>query len=138
VTSDYDSISIISISFPKKQNKDIVHSINKNPWFKWRECINKKKSITSKHLHSTRHRDITKGFCAPNIINQSNMNLDRREEALLKLGPKYVPNNPHLAHIRMKEEIELVVKKTNKIFIEHGWVLPKQRIQIFTDSLERS
>ncbi len=63
--------------------------------------------------------------------------MDRREEALLKLDPKYVPNNPHLAHIRMKDEIELVVKKTNKIFIEHGWVLPKQRVQIFTDSLEK-
>jgi len=65
------------------------------------------------------------------------MNLNRREKALLKLGPKYIPNNPHLAHIRMVDEIELVVKKINKIFIEHGWVLPKQRLQIFIDSLEK-
>ena len=37
----------------------------------------------------------------------------------------------------MVHEIEVVIKKINKIFVEHGWVLPKQRIQIFTDSLEK-
>jgi hypothetical protein len=57
--------------------------------------------------------------------------------ALLKLGPKYIPNNPHLAQKRMKSEIELVIKKINKFFVEHGWALPEQRIQIFTDSLEK-
>jgi len=37
----------------------------------------------------------------------------------------------------MINEIELVVKKINKIFVEHGWVLPVQRLQIFTDSLSK-
>jgi predicted unusual protein kinase regulating ubiquinone biosynthesis (AarF/ABC1/UbiB family) len=37
----------------------------------------------------------------------------------------------------MENEIELVVKKINKIFVEHGWILPKQRLQIFIDSLEK-
>ena len=37
----------------------------------------------------------------------------------------------------MNNEIEVVVKKIDKIFIEHGWVVPKQRLQIFTDSLEK-
>jgi hypothetical protein len=37
----------------------------------------------------------------------------------------------------MNNEIEVVVKKINKIFVEHGWVLPRQRLQIFTDSLEK-
>lgn len=36
----------------------------------------------------------------------------------------------------MNDEIELVVKKINKIFIEHGWILPKQRIEVFINSLE--
>ncbi|CAF5009794.1 unnamed protein product, partial [Rotaria sp. Silwood1] len=57
--------------------------------------------------------------------------------ALLKLGPPYIPNNPHLAHKRMNNEIEVVVKKINKIFSEHGWVLPKERVVIFMDSLEK-
>jgi uncharacterized protein YjhX (UPF0386 family) len=78
-----------------------------------------------------------KGFCAPGIINQSNIELNKKEKALLKLGPQYIPNNPHLAHIRMTNEIELVVKKINKIFVEHGWVLPQQRLQIFRVSLEK-
>ena len=87
---------------------------------------------------STRvNSNITKGFCAPSIINQANISLNRREKALLKLGPKYIPNNPRLAHLRMTKEIELVVKKINKNFVEHGWVLPKQRLQIFIDSLEK-
>jgi hypothetical protein len=63
--------------------------------------------------------------------------LNGKEKALLKLGPQYIPNNPHLAHIRMTNEIELVVKKINKIFVEHGWVLPQQRLQIFIVSLEK-
>ena len=37
----------------------------------------------------------------------------------------------------MENEIEVVVKKVNKVFVEHGWVAPKQRFQIFTDSLEK-
>ena len=37
----------------------------------------------------------------------------------------------------MTNEIELVVKKINTIFVEHGWVLPQQRLQIFIDSLEK-
>jgi hypothetical protein len=37
----------------------------------------------------------------------------------------------------MVNEIEVVVKKINKIFVEHGWVLPKQRLQIFIVSLEK-
>ena len=36
----------------------------------------------------------------------------------------------------MENEIEVFVKKVNKVFVEHGWVVPKQRFQIFTDSLE--
>ena len=72
---------------------------------------------------------ISEGFHAPNIINQANINLNRREKALLKLGPKYIPHNPHLAHIRIKNEIEVVVKKINKIFVEHGWVLPRTTIR---------
>ena len=65
------------------------------------------------------------------------MKLNSEEKALLKLGPRYTPNNPHLAHIRMINEIELVVKKITRVFAEHGWVLPKQRIEIFRDSLEK-
>lgn len=65
------------------------------------------------------------------------MHLNRRETAILKLGPKYIPNDPHLAHQRMENEIEVVVKKINKIFVEHGWALPKQRLEIFIDSLEK-
>ena len=49
----------------------------------------------------------------------------------------YIPNNPRLAHQRMENEIEVFVKKVNKVFVEHGWVVPKQRFQIFTDSLEK-
>jgi len=63
--------------------------------------------------------------------------LNRREEALLKLGPKYIPNNPSLAHKRMRNEIDLVKNKINKMFVEHGWVLPEQRLKLFTDSLEK-
>ena len=37
----------------------------------------------------------------------------------------------------MDNEIEVVVKKINKIFSEHGWVLPKERVEIFIDSLEK-
>ena len=37
----------------------------------------------------------------------------------------------------MTNEIELVVKKINKIFIAPGWALPQQRVQIFIDSLEK-
>jgi hypothetical protein len=37
----------------------------------------------------------------------------------------------------MENEIELVAKKINKIFVGHGWLLPKQRLKIFTDSLEK-
>ena len=65
------------------------------------------------------------------------MSLDRREKALLKLGPKYIPNNPHLAHARMENEIEVVVKKIHKTFVEHGWVVPQQQLKIFTDSVEK-
>ncbi|CAF1930512.1 unnamed protein product [Rotaria magnacalcarata] len=57
--------------------------------------------------------------------------------SLLKLGPKFIPNNRHLAQIRMNNEIELVIKKINRRFVEHGWVLPNQRLQIFKDSLEQ-
>lgn len=91
-----------------------------------------------RNTRSTRvESSITKGFRAPSIINQSNIDLEKNEKALLKLGPQYIPNNPHLAHKRMTNEIELVVKKINKTFIEHGWVLPQQRVQIFIDSLEK-
>ena len=64
--------------------------------------------------------------------------MNKSETALLKLGQKYIPNNPHLAHKRMQNEIEVVVKKINKIFVEHGWVLPQQRIELFTGSLEKT
>jgi hypothetical protein len=37
----------------------------------------------------------------------------------------------------MEDDIELVIKKINKIFVGHGWVLPKQRVQIFSDSLKK-
>lgn len=37
----------------------------------------------------------------------------------------------------MENEVEVVVKKINKLFIEHGWVIPKQKLQIFIDSLEK-
>ena len=63
--------------------------------------------------------------------------MNRREVALLKLDPKYIPNNPDLAHKRMSNEIDVVVRKINKIFVEHGWILPKQRLEVFIDSLER-
>ncbi|CAF3746048.1 unnamed protein product [Rotaria sp. Silwood1] len=71
------------------------------------------------------------------VETQESKDLNPREEALLKLGPPYIPNNPHLAHKRMDNEIEVVVKKLNKIFVEHGWVPPKERLQIFIDSLEK-
>jgi hypothetical protein len=71
------------------------------------------------------------------MINQAKINLNRSEKALLKLGPKYIPNNPRLAHIRIGNEIDVVVKKVNRVFVEHGWVLPKQRLQIFIDSLKK-
>ncbi len=70
-------------------------------------------------------------------INTLRNHHHRREKALLKLGPRYIPNNPRLAYQRMTNEIELVVKKINKIFVEHGWRLPKQRLQIFIDSPEK-
>ncbi|CAF1571856.1 unnamed protein product, partial [Adineta steineri] len=34
-------------------------------------------------------------------------------------------------------QIDVVVKKINKIFVEHLWILPKQRLQIFIDTLEK-
>ena len=37
----------------------------------------------------------------------------------------------------MESEIELVVKKINKVSGEHGWVVPKQRLQTFKDSLQK-
>ena len=37
----------------------------------------------------------------------------------------------------MEDDIELVINKIKKIFVGHGWVLPKQRLQIFIDSLEK-
>ena len=52
------------------------------------------------------------------------------------LGPRYIPNDPHLAQSRMTNEIELVAKKVNKVFVERGWALPKHRLEIFTNSLE--
>ncbi|CAF1652455.1 unnamed protein product, partial [Adineta ricciae] len=78
----------------------------------------------------------TTGFHAPSIINQSRIYLEKNEEALLKLGPRFIPNNPLLAKKRVTHEVEVVVKKIQKIFCEHGWILPKERLRDFTGSLE--
>lgn len=49
-----------------------------------------------------------------------------------------VSNNPCLAHLRLINETDLVVKKINTIFVKHGWVLPQQLLlQIFVDLLEK-
>lgn len=53
----------------------------------------------------------------------------------MKLGPKYIPDNPHLAHKRMKNEIDVVMRKVNKISGEHGWTIPSQRCEFFKASL---
>ena len=37
----------------------------------------------------------------------------------------------------MKDEIELVVKKIKRTFVKHEWVIPRQRLEIFTKSLEK-
>ena len=37
----------------------------------------------------------------------------------------------------MENEVELVVKKINKLFVEHGWVIPRQQLKLFIDSLEK-
>lgn len=55
---------------------------------------------------------------------------------MLKLGPRYIPNNPLLARKRLTYEIDVVVRKIQKIFCEHGWILPKERLMNFTGSLE--
>ena len=84
---------------------------------------------------TTSQSGIEKGFRAPSILNEVSIDLSRREETLLKLGPKYIPNNLHIAHKRMENEIQVGGKKIGKVFVERGWVVPKQRLQIFTDSL---
>ena len=53
------------------------------------------------------------------------------------IGPTYIPNNLRLAQQRMENEIEVVVKKVNRVFVEHGSVVPRQRFLIFTESLEK-
>lgn len=78
----------------------------------------------------------TQGFLAPSVINQGNVDLNREEQALLKLGPRYIPNDPRLAQKRALHEIGSVATKINKVFVEHGWVLPKQRLEHFTGALE--
>ena len=35
----------------------------------------------------------------------------------------------------MNNEIDVVMRKINKIFGEHGWILPVQRFEFFKDSL---
>ena len=70
------------------------------------------------------------------MINDALIDLSRREKALLKLGPRYIPNNPHLAQRRMENEIEVVVRKITKYCTERGWVLPRHQLELFTTSLE--
>ena len=54
---------------------------------------------------------------------------------MLRLGPKYIPDNPQLANLRMGQEIEKVERKIRNVFSEHGWVLPQTRLQKFKGNL---
>jgi hypothetical protein len=57
------------------------------------------------------------------------------DRALLRLGPKYIPDNPQLANVRMGQELEKVERKIRHVFTQHGWALPQTRLQKFKDNL---
>ena len=69
------------------------------------------------------------------MINQTSIALTDSEKALLKLGPRYIPHDPRQATKRVPNEIGSAVEKIKKAFVEHGWALPKHRLEHFAGAL---
>ncbi|CAF4377741.1 unnamed protein product, partial [Rotaria magnacalcarata] len=59
-----------------------------------------------------------RGILAPAIINQANIKLTEQEHQLLKLGPKFIFNDPKTASRRRTTELATLKRKIETRFFE--------------------
>ncbi|CAF4115744.1 unnamed protein product [Rotaria sordida] len=76
-----------------------------------------------------------KGFLTPAIINEANIQLTEEEHQLLKLGPKFIFNDPKTAARRRITELATLKRKIEKCFLRKK-VSPGRPLQQFMAELD--
>ncbi|CAF4292955.1 unnamed protein product, partial [Rotaria sordida] len=76
-----------------------------------------------------------RGFLAPAIINEANIQLTEEEHQLLKLGPKFIFNDPKTAARRRITELATLKRKIEKCFLRKK-VSPGRPLQQFIVELD--
>ncbi|CAF5137592.1 unnamed protein product, partial [Rotaria sp. Silwood1] len=71
-----------------------------------------------------------RGFLAPAIINEANIRLNEEEHQLLKLGPKFIFNDPKTAARRRITELAALRRKIENCFFRKK-VSPGRPVQQF-------
>ncbi|CAF1510802.1 unnamed protein product, partial [Rotaria sordida] len=84
---------------------------------------------------SDSHTFAGRGFLAPAIINEANIQLTEEEHQLLKLGPKFIFNDPKTAARRRTIELAALKRKIEKCFLRKK-VSPGRPLQLFIDELD--
>ncbi|CAF4008240.1 unnamed protein product [Rotaria sordida] len=75
------------------------------------------------------------GFLAPAIINDANIRLTEEEHQLLKLGPKFILNDPKTVTRRRRTQLATLKRKIEKCFL-HKKVHPGRPLQQFMAELD--
>ncbi|CAF3868665.1 unnamed protein product, partial [Rotaria sordida] len=75
------------------------------------------------------------GYLAPAIINEANIKLTEEEHQLLKLGPKFIFNDPKTAARRRITELATLKRKIEKCFLRKK-VSPGRPLQQFMAELD--
>ncbi|CAF4298282.1 unnamed protein product, partial [Rotaria sordida] len=84
---------------------------------------------------SDSHTFAGRGFLAPAIINEANIQLTEEEHQLLKLGPKFIFNDPKTATRRRITELASLRRKIEKCFLRKK-VSPGRPLQQFIVELD--
>ncbi|CAF4254094.1 unnamed protein product, partial [Rotaria sordida] len=84
---------------------------------------------------SDSHTFAGRGFLAPAIINEANIQLTEEEHQLLKLGPKFIFNDPKTAARRRITELATLKRKIEKCFLRKK-VSPGRPLQGFIAELD--
>ncbi|CAF4151643.1 unnamed protein product, partial [Rotaria magnacalcarata] len=103
--------------------------------FKQRTASRGRRQQSRTNLHPDSDQITGRGFLAPAIINQANIKLTEQEHQLLRLGPRFIFDDPKTAARRRTTELATLKRKIEARFFEKK-VSPGRPVEQFIAELD--
>ncbi|CAF4635762.1 unnamed protein product, partial [Rotaria socialis] len=136
-----DEIKNIIVGFPKEENNTIIDTEDDLGYIEFKHYNELRRASRGRTQRTRRircpdsHTIVGRGFLAPTIMNEAKAKLTVDEYQLLKLGPRFIYNDPRAASRRRATELAVLKRKIETRFFEKK-VSPGKAVEQFIAELD--